>query len=184
MTKQRLNGEAGNNKRNNDMKLPNTSAAPVRSGPGAANSRLWPALDHTRRILIADDDECTRDLVTLALTGDGYDVSTTADGEQAWTELHHEHYDLLLTDNDMPRLKGLKLIERMRREGMSLPVIVASGAFSVNASQTDPELQIAAVLPKPFELSELLKTVQGALHLAVEPAPAAGGDFTQPNSSR
>jgi len=182
--KGREDGEVGDNKQGNDMKRPNRSVALGGSSASVTKSRHEPAAKHPERILIADDDECMRDLVSLALTGDGYAVSATADGEQAWTELHHEHYDLLLTDNDMPRLQGLKLVERMRREGMSLPVIIASGTYCGSANPTVPELQIAAVLPKPFELSELLETVQGALHLAGEPNPAAGGILSRPQASR
>jgi CheY-like chemotaxis protein len=181
---QRVGAEIGNNKQNNDMKPPNFSAAQVRSGSCDTNCQHSAEPDHAHRILIADDDECIRELVTVALTRDGYDVSATADGEQAWTEMHHEHYDLLLTDNEMPRLQGVQLIERMRHEGLSLPVIVTSGTFSLHGNQTAPELDIAAVLPKPFELSELLKLVQDALHPAVEPVPSAGGKLPQPNSSR
>jgi len=166
------------------MKRPKGAAARDGGSPSVAKPRHLPAAEHWQRILIADDDECMRDLVSLALTGDGYDVSATADGEQAWTELHHEHYDLLLTDNDMPRLQGLKLVERMRCEGMSLPVIIASGTCSGSAHEMVPELQIAAVLPKPFELSELLETVEGALRLAVQPSPAAGGIVPRPQASR
>ena len=183
-SEQGVGAEVGNNKRNNYMKLPNISAAQVRSGSCDTDCQHLAEPDHALRILIADDDECIRELVTAALTRDGYDVSATADGEQAWTEMHHEHYDLLLTDNEMPRLQGVKLIERMRREGLNLPVIVTSGTFFLKENKTAPELDIAAVLSKPFELSELLKIVQGALHLAVEPVPSAGGNFPQPNSSR
>jgi CheY-like chemotaxis protein len=123
---------------------------------------------HTRRILIADDDECIRQIISSVLAGDGFEVNTTVDGEQAWEALHQGHFDLLVTDNEMPRLAGLRLIERIRKEGMNLPVIVASGSLSPKEIRDNPLLQIAAVLPKPFELLELLDTVRQAMRVAGE----------------
>ena len=55
-----------------------------------------------RRILVADDDEGIRCLLSVALTLAGYDVNLASDGEQAWDTLSHDHYDLLITDNEMP----------------------------------------------------------------------------------
>jgi DNA-binding NtrC family response regulator len=133
----------------------------------------------TKRILVADDDEGIRHLISSALADDGFAVNAASDGEQAWEALHHEHYDLLVTDNEMPRLAGIKLIERIRKEGMSLPVIIASGTCSVERVRNDPQLQIAAVIPKPFDLLELLDTVRHALQESGETAAANHGAFHQ-----
>src|ERR1039458_9853176 len=93
----------------------------------------------SRRILVADDDEDIRYLLSTVLAGAGYDVNAASDGQQAWEALLHGHYDLLVTDNDMPRLTGIELIGRIRKEGMSLPVIIASGSFPVQRVRNDPQ---------------------------------------------
>lgn len=116
-----------------------------------------------RRILVADDDEGIRCLLSVALTLAGYDVNLASDGEQAWDTLSHDHYDLLITDNEMPCLTGLKLIERIRETGMRLPVIIASGSLSAASARESPQLQISAVLSKPFTIPELMKAVGFAL---------------------
>ena len=154
------------------MKLQTLIPASPRDVSCVEDSQNPPELIHVQRILVADDDECIRQLVSTALNVDGFDVDAAADGEQAWEALHHEHYDLLVTDNEMPRLAGLKLIERIRNEGMSLPIIVASGSLSAERVRDNPHLQIAAVLPKPFDLLELLATVRNALRTAGKPPPA------------
>ena len=74
-----------------------------------------------RRILVADDDEGTRHLISAVLAGAGFDVNAAADGQQAWEALLHEHYDLLVTDNEMPRLTGIQLIERICEAGIACP---------------------------------------------------------------
>ena len=109
------------------------------------------------------------------MSGDGFDVNAAADGEEAWEALQHEHYDLLVTDNEMPRLTGIKLIERIRDAGMSLPVIVASGFFSTEGVRDYPQLQIAAVIPKPFDIWEFLKIVRITLRVSGEDATTDRG---------
>lgn len=59
-----------------------------------------------RRILVADDDEAIRYLISTVLADAGFDVNAASDGQQAWEALLHEHYDLLVTDSHMPRLTG------------------------------------------------------------------------------
>jgi DNA-binding response OmpR family regulator len=115
------------------------------------------------RILVAEDDAVIRSLTTRFLRDAGAAVDAAADGERAWFALIHDHYDLLITDNDMPCLTGTHLIERIRRTGRSLPVIIASGAFSVETARDYPHLQINAVISKPFGRLELLNVVKSVL---------------------
>ena len=115
------------------------------------------------RILVADDEEGIRCLSSLILAGGGFDVNVSADGEQAWDALSHAQYDLLITDNDMPRLTGMKLIERIRQAGMQLPVILASGSLPTASAIEHLQLQISEVLLKPFTTPELMTAVRLAL---------------------
>src|SRR5437867_4517354 len=106
------------------------------------------------RILVADDEEGIRCFSSSVLAVAGFDVNVASDGEQAWEALSHEHYDLLITDNDMPRLTGMKLIERIRETGMRLPVIMASCSLRSAIAREQPQLHIAAVVSKPFTILE------------------------------
>jgi len=125
------------------------------------------------RILVADDNESVCLLLSCVLASEGFAVDAASDGEEAWDELHHKHYDLLVTDHDMPRLMGLRLIERIRKAGMKLPVILASGSLSGETARDYPQLQIAAVIPKPFNLWEFVNIVRKALGITAEDATAA-----------
>jgi DNA-binding NtrC family response regulator len=133
------------------------------NGSGVRDSSKPPELIRARRILIAEDDDIIRWIISNTLADDGYTVDATADGEEAWETLRHDAYDLLVTDNEMPRLTGIKLIERVRKAGMSLPVIVASGTFPMDRARDYPQLQIAAVIPKPFRKLEFLDAVRNVL---------------------
>jgi CheY-like chemotaxis protein len=134
-----------------------------RDGSGFKDSIMPSEPIHARRILIAEDDDIIRQIMSGFLANEGYVVNAAADGEQAWEALRHSDYDLLVTDNDMPRLTGLKLIERIRNAGMSLPIIVASVTFPMDRAHDYPQLQIAAVISKPFRKLEFLDTVRDVL---------------------
>ena len=134
-----------------------------------------PVTAHVQKILVADDYEGARQVITSALARAGFAVDTAADGEAAWEALQHEHYDLLVTDNEMPRLAGIKLIERIRDAGMRLPIILVPGSLSEEAMHGYAHLQIAAVLAKPFAFWEFLQVVGKALREPVEAAAAGHG---------
>jgi two-component system alkaline phosphatase synthesis response regulator PhoP len=116
-----------------------------------------------RRILVADDQEGIRQLISSILTDAGFEVGTAADGLEAWEALLCQHYDLLITDNEMPRLTGIELIKRMGWAGMVTPVIVASGVLSEGNVSGNLRNQIAALLRKPFGMFELLTAVRHTL---------------------
>jgi DNA-binding NtrC family response regulator len=145
------------------MNLDALIPVPPRNGSDIRDSSGPSYLIHARRILIAEDDEIIRQIISNVLAEDGHVVNAAADGEQAWEALRRDAYDLLVTDNEMPRLTGIKLIERIRQADMSLPVIVASGSFSVESMRDQPQLQIAAVIPKPFGKLKFLDIVRNVL---------------------
>jgi DNA-binding response OmpR family regulator len=112
-----------------------------------------------RRILVVEDDDDIRSFNAEALTGCGYHVEAAVDGAKGWEALNASRYDLLITDNNMPKLTGIELIKRLNDAHMAVPVILASGVS--HAEETD--LRLAATLPKPFTLDELLGTVKKVL---------------------
>jgi DNA-binding response OmpR family regulator len=128
------------------------------------------------RILLVEDDIFIRRLSTSALKSSGFEVDTAEDGAAGWDALHTNSYDLLITDNSMPKLSGVELIQKLRSEHMTLPVVMASGALPTEALSRNPSLQLAATLAKPFTTEELLGTVKKALH-ATEGPPAMPAIF-------
>ena len=115
------------------------------------------------RILVVDDDFSIRELGAVVLSASGYQVDTAEDGEAGWEALQTSSYDLLITDNTMPKVSGVELVKNMRSARMTLPVVLASGAIPSEALNRDPSLQIAATLLKPFTGDALLGTVKKVL---------------------
>jgi DNA-binding response OmpR family regulator len=113
----------------------------------------------TKQILVVDDDPGVRELVAKTVAQAGFRVDTADDGENAWEALRRAPYDLVITDNEMPRLTGLKLIERIRSFSVEPPCILISGnlahAESILVRLVGPD----AVLGKPFSPAALIERV-------------------------
>jgi DNA-binding response OmpR family regulator len=114
-------------------------------------------------ILVVEDDPILLRLSTRKLMDAGYQVETAEDGAVAWDVLQLQSFDLLITDNSMPNVTGLELIEKIRSAGMATPVIMATGLFPKEAFTRFPWLQPAATLIKPYALKDLLGTVENVL---------------------
>jgi DNA-binding response OmpR family regulator len=115
------------------------------------------------RILVVDDEPCMRQLNTRMLIDAGYQVDVAEDGAAAWDSLQQNSYDLLITDNTMPKVSGVELIGKVRAAGIALPVIMATGALPKEEFTRRPHLQPAATLLKPYTLTEFLRTVKNVL---------------------
>ena len=73
------------------------------------------------RILVVDDDEAFRRLNTEVLNCSGYQVDAAEDGAVGWEAIQANRYDLLITDNSMPKLTGVELVKKLRaRPGGSI----------------------------------------------------------------
>jgi two-component system OmpR family response regulator len=116
------------------------------------------------RILLVDDDRELRGFNAELLVESGYHVDTAEDGAAGWKALKANHYDVLITDNMMPKVTGLELIKKLRSEDMTLAVILASGTTPMEELIQNPRLHINAVLPKPYSIADLVRTVDKILH--------------------
>jgi CheY-like chemotaxis protein len=124
------------------------------------------AVERRARILYVDDEPQLRRLGELVLVQSGYEVHTAADGAEAWDALQHVHYNLLITDHDMPRLTGLELATQARLAGMRIPIVLASGSANALCDPASSWLDLAARLPKPFGADALVMTVEQVLRVA------------------
>jgi two-component system sensor histidine kinase and response regulator WspE len=81
-----------------------------------------------KRILVVDDSLTVRELERKLLRGQGYEVDIAVDGMDGWNAVRSGHYDLVLTDVDMPRLDGIELLTLIRKDLRlkSLPVAIVS----------------------------------------------------------
>ena len=115
------------------------------------------------KVLVIDDEPGVRDLIGEALSLSEITAVQAADGLEALSFLRRESFDLLVLDINMPKLDGLALLEKLRTEGMSIPVLM----LSARADKTDINqgLRIGAddYLTKPFSIEELVLRVKAIL---------------------
>jgi DNA-binding response OmpR family regulator len=125
-------------------------------------------------ILIVEDDPDIRRLNAEGLTNSGYRVDAATDGAFAWEALQRKNYDLLITDNDMPRVSGVELVKKVREAHMPLPVIMVSGSVPAAGAREGGSPGVNATLAKPHAIIDLLKIVERILAAAVG-APSNAG---------
>jgi DNA-binding response OmpR family regulator len=113
---------------------------------------------------VVEDDPLIRRLNGRVLIHSGYHVDTAEDGAAAWDALQLNSYDLLVTDNDMPKLSGVDLLKKVHAAHMALPVIMVTGTLPQEELDRHPWLQIDATVLKPYAFDELLGTVKNVLH--------------------
>jgi DNA-binding response OmpR family regulator len=116
-----------------------------------------------QRILVVEDDISIRQLSAEMLMGSGYEVDTAEDGAAGWEALQSRHYDLLITDNSMPKVTGFQMVRMLRGQDPTLPVIMATGAMPTEEMGRHPGLEINAILLKPYGIADLLETVKKVL---------------------
>jgi len=130
---------------------------------GATAPPAAPTGERRPRILLVDDEESIRDLLSKTLALAEYDVETAPDGLIAAERLRLGSYDLLVTDLKMPGLDGLSLIREARRLIPSLPVIIITG-FSTEAAAIEAiNLGVTGYLTKPFRVPKVLAAAARAL---------------------
>ena len=101
---------------------------PSHSGE-AASTPLQSQTNPPDHILVVEDDNFFRRLNAAVLAQSGYEVDTAEDGAAAWQALNTDSYDLLITDNRMPKVSGVDLLKKLRAARMVLPVIMATGTL-------------------------------------------------------
>jgi DNA-binding response OmpR family regulator len=92
----------------------------------------------------------------------GYEVDTAADGVMASELLERNPYDLIITDNQMPRMSGVELLEELYSARKFVPAIMATGTMPATELRCQQWFQIATLI-KPYTLPELLGAVRNSL---------------------
>jgi len=115
------------------------------------------------RILVVDDDSDVRDHNVNMLIFSGYDVEGATDGADGWEALQDRHFDVVITDNTMPKMTGVEMIEKLRASRMTIPVIMATGAMPAFEFARKPWLTPDVALVLPISDDELLAAVRNIL---------------------
>jgi CheY-like chemotaxis protein len=113
----------------------------------------------TKEVLVVDDDPDMAETMVMVLREAGYCVRSAGDGKQALEAVAERVPSLILLDVLMPVMDGWQCAREVRkRYGRRVPIIVVTAAEDVRA-RAEP-MDVDDVLPKPFELDDLLQAVE------------------------
>jgi two-component system, OmpR family, response regulator len=133
------------------------------------------------RILLVEDDVKIASFIVKGLRATGYAVDHATDGEEGLHLALTQPYDTAIIDIMLPKLDGLALIERIRKEKVNIPVIILSAKDSIDDRVKGLQTGGDDYLTKPFAFSELLARVQALIRRAsglAEPTRLTVGDLS------
>lgn len=113
-------------------------------------------------ILAVDDSPSMRKMVSFTLTGAGYQVVEAVDGVDAYEKAQAQSFDLVLTDQNMPRLDGLGLTRKLRDHPQfkTIPILVLTTESSDLMKQAGRAAGATGWLVKPFDPARLLEVIK------------------------
>ena len=125
------------------------------------------------RILIVDDEATIRASLVESLTREGFDITSAETGEEALAKTHSTVFDLVITDLKLPGVSGLEILQALRNQGNSTPVIVMTAYGDVDTAVSAMRLGAYDFMPKPFKLGTMKKQVRAALKatVSIDPPP-------------
>jgi len=116
-----------------------------------------------RKILVIDDEQNIRKMLSRVLSPEGFIVKEANNGLEALKRLQEENYSLALLDLKMPGLNGIETLKEIRENDLNLPVIMMSAYGSIPEAVEAMKLGALDYLIKPFDIEELKITIKRAI---------------------
>ena len=119
-----------------------------------------------KQILLVDDEPHILRAAEIKLTRSGFTVRCANNGQEGWEMILQEKPDLLVTDLQMPKMDGFELTRHVRENPATadLPVFMLTAkGLETSLGDRAAQLNVLAVLPKPFSPRELVRCIENAL---------------------
>ena len=118
------------------------------------------------QILVVDDEQKMRDLLSMMLERRGFKVDRAVNGRNAWDMLNQNTYDVVISDIKMPEMDGRDLIRKMRHNRIPSPVIFITAFATIDSAVDMMQLGACDYLTKPFDEAKIVFCVNKALKLS------------------
>jgi len=138
---------------------------PAVESQAVSRQNRTPKQPHGERVLVVDDDEAVRDLMTELLSRAGFEVSSACDGFEALERVRSETDSIavILLDIDMPGPDGGQTLRAIRELQTDVPVVITSAFEESEILRRIGDQKIAGLVLKPFDEHELTETIQDAI---------------------
>jgi len=120
------------------------------------------------RLLLIEDDAALRVGLARQLEADGYRVDQAADGEDGLFQAREYPVDLAIVDLGLPKLNGLTVVQRLRADGRTIPILILTARGSWQDKVVGLESGADDYLVKPFEYPELAARIKALLRRALK----------------
>ena len=140
--------------------------------------------EHRGDVLVVEDQEDARFMLRESLEHADYTVGTAGDGLQAIKEMEHRHFDVVITDYQMPRMNGLELLRLSKVLWPDTPVVMVTGDSSDVIAEVAMREGAYALVHKPYERTLLLQILRMAVlqSRADHTRLAASSDVNEPQT--
>jgi len=142
----------------------------LRLRPAGGDGASLPDRIKPGKILVVDDESAVADVVRDILESAGHAVETVGSGREAMEKMDGGSYDLVFTDLGMPDMSGWEVAERIRETRPAIPVALVTGWGNSLDEAEAKKRGVAAIVHKPFEIDELVRTTQILLAAAARPS--------------
>ncbi len=114
-------------------------------------------------MLVVDDEEALRTVLSGELANEGYEVKAAADGDEAISEVEKSPFDLVLLDIKMPRMSGFEVLKYIKVNHAKTKVVMLTGFADLKNAIESKKLGADDFVSKPYDLVDLLTTIERVL---------------------
>ena len=138
-----------------------------------------------RNILVVDDEESMRSVLSILLRKEGNDVTSCEDGAEAIAALHNSRFDMVITDLKMPGVSGIEVLRSAKSVNPAVPVVMITAFASAESAVEAMKLGASDYITKPFRVDDVRRIVRGCLSGGVaSPADSALNEADSSDVSR
>jgi CheY-like chemotaxis protein len=116
-----------------------------------------------RSILVVDDEEALRTVLSSELSGEGYQVESAGDGDEAISIIEKKQFDLVLLDIKMPKVDGFEVLKFIKKSFPAIKVIMLTAFADLKNAIESKKLGAEDFISKPYDLVDLLTTIERVL---------------------
>ncbi len=131
----------------------------------SGDKHLHETSQRAAQVLVVDDEPAIVAIYKRILTAEGFVVETATNGRVACEHVERRSFDVIVSDLSMPEMDGLSLLRKVREKDLDVPVILITGAPSIETAQGAIEFGALRYLCKPLQLEELVSVVKKAAML-------------------
>jgi DNA-binding NtrC family response regulator len=118
---------------------------------------------NSRSILVVDDEEALRTVLSSELSGEGYQVDSASDGDEAISTIQSKKFDLVLLDIKMPKVDGFEVLKFIKKNSPEMKVIMLTAFADLKNAIESKKLGAEDFISKPYDLVDLLTTIERVL---------------------